>query len=418
MLLSLAHIPDPVEFAPGTEIIAGKLASVLTGWPSGEVGSGTPFMMIARGQRGYWIERPDDGWRVRAPTQVTAISILIVEIVDALIANGRHLGALHAAAAHFYGRLVLFPAESRAGKSTLMARLAASDHRIFADDLMPIDLDSGEAIAIGCLPRLRLPLPCNARPDFSAFVRRRLRIKDSRYGYVEPRAGRKVTFGERAPVGAVVTLSRSLEPVAASLQSISLGDAALCVLLRDTRRNVATDQLLDDYLSIIGDIPGFRLVYSDLEDGVSCLEGFFRSWSDQAGDGCPGSLCKLSRARSRKSPTRDLTATVPHAGSARYRRRRHIRMRLAEDQAFLIDPNANELFHLNTIGMAVWNLLDEPSDAASMIGLFRTAFPESDPATLEADIARLLERLLADGLIEKDPTGSRVRTLRSPLPCH
>lgn len=413
MLLSLAGIPDPVEFAPGAEAIAEKLCTVLTGWPLGEVHSETPFMTVARGRRGYWIERPDDAWRERAPTRTVAVSILIVDVVDASIANGPRLGALHAAAAEFCGRLVLFPAASRAGKSTLMARLAASGHRVFADDLLPIDLDTGAPIATGCLPRLRLPLPDSARPEFKDFVRQRLTIRDSRYGYVEPEVSRQVAFGERAPIGAVVTLSRSEAPVMASLLPISQGEAMLAVLLRDTRRSVAADQFLDDYLGIVGDVPSLRLVYSDLEDAVFCLESAFRAWPesrpDQGSDRRPGPTGTPRGARLRKSPS------APSTGSVRYRRRDYVHLRQVEDSAFLIDSNADDLFHLNALGAAVWNLLDEPSNAASMIGLFRTAFPDAEPAVLDADITGLLQRLVANGLVEKEAENRQDRAQPSGL---
>lgn len=206
--LNLQGLPGPITFEPETADIAAMLKAVLAGWPEQAVREpgGKPLLCVTQDARGLRVERPEYRFTSSEPTKVSAVCTLVVELVEAYVSAAPHLGSLHAASAEFAGRLVLFPATHRTGKSTLMARLAASGRRIFSDDLLPIDLTTGEAVATGCLPRLRLPLPSSASPAFADYVRNNAVIDDGYYCYVRPVS--PTLHGDRAPVGAIVLLDR------------------------------------------------------------------------------------------------------------------------------------------------------------------------------------------------------------------
>src|SRR3546814_15265532 len=98
-----------------------------------------------------------------------------------------------------HDRLFAFPAPGRTGKSTLTAQLAASGARIFSDDVLPLDVTTACAGALGIEPRLRLPLPAACSHGFQRWFARRKTLTNSRYAYIGlPRSGP----GAPAPLGA------------------------------------------------------------------------------------------------------------------------------------------------------------------------------------------------------------------------
>lgn len=72
-----------------------------------------------------------------------------------------------------------------------------------------------------------------------------------------------------------------------------------------------------------------------------------------------------------------------------------------EGEIFLIAPDREEIFYLDTIGAALWRLLDQPRKMAEIIAVFADAFPEQDPETLHADLLRLLQELEASGFVTR-----------------
>lgn len=121
---------------------------------------------------------------------------------------------LHAGSVAIGGRLMAFPAPGRAGKSTLAAQLACRGGRVFSDDLLALDLASGQAVALGIAPRVRLPLPDGFAPETRAWIGRHrgLDAPDGTYSYLAlPRAGpgALAPLGATLPVAAFVALERA-----------------------------------------------------------------------------------------------------------------------------------------------------------------------------------------------------------------
>jgi hypothetical protein len=82
----------------------------------------------------------------------------MVSLAEALVSENPDRLCFHGGAALFGERLAIFPGRSRAGKSTMIARLAAGGHTVFGDDILPLD-EVGDGLALGVAPRLRLRLP-------------------------------------------------------------------------------------------------------------------------------------------------------------------------------------------------------------------------------------------------------------------
>lgn len=75
----------------------------------------------------------------------------------------RGVWSLHASAAMFKEKVIVFLGESGQGKSTLAAYLSqCSGWRLVADDILPVKIDSNEVIVLPHYPQLKLPK--NAQP--------------------------------------------------------------------------------------------------------------------------------------------------------------------------------------------------------------------------------------------------------------
>lgn len=84
---------------------------------------------------------------------------------------------------------------------------------------------------------------------------------------------------------------------------------------------------------------------------------------------------------------------------ARWRRRDGLSVTAVDDDAFVVDPQSEAVFHLNALGRALWNLLDTPQSTAEMIALLHEAFPDAG-AGVEADVRHFVARMAARALIE------------------
>ena len=66
---------------------------------------------------------------------------------------------------------------------------------------------------------------------------------------------------------------------------------------------------------------------------------------------------------------------------------------------WLVRRNAGGLVRLNAMGAAVWELLDGGATPAAIARDLSEVFPDVAPATIAADVARLLGVLLETGLV-------------------
>jgi hypothetical protein len=394
--LSLAGIEAPLAFTPAAEPVRDALAAVLVGWPrSPAVATGAePLVEVDLDDRGVHLTSPAGDWKRLEPTPESAVCTLVVELMAAYVDADPALGNLHAGAVEIGGRLIVFPATNRAGKSTLVTALGAASHRVFADDLLPIDLRSLDAVASGCLPRLRLPLPPSATEALKRAVEERSVLSDGYYGFVAPPADKVVRHGDRAPIGAVVLLDRVEMPVKARLEGARADEALLRVLIQDTKSRYAARWTFERYFDLIETVRIERLTYSDIGDAISCLESAFSDWTEPmspiAASSVPDDVWQPP-----VEPTRR------RGEGTRFRRSPDVLMRVLGESAFLVDVRRNEIHHLNPSGLGVWNLLDEPTDELTIIELFVEAFPEISVTTIQRDIGALLGNFESEGLVER-----------------
>lgn len=93
-----------------------------------------------------------------------------------------------------------------------------------------------------------------------------------------------------------------------------------------------------------------------------------------------------------------MTAAAP--ATTAWRRRAGVSVTEVDDDAFLVDPGTESIFHLNALGRALWTLLATPQTLAAMTEVLHQAFPEVPAATVAADARGFVARLSDRRLIE------------------
>ena len=83
----------------------------------------------------------------------------------------------------------------------------------------------------------------------------------------------------------------------------------------------------------------------------------------------------------------------------RYQRRDGLSVTIVEDDAFLVNPDNQDIFHLNALGRAIWHVLATPASARDVIGIIQEAYADIPPKTIEADVLAFLTRLEKRDLI-------------------
>lgn len=380
-------LPAPITFEPEAADIARFVAGVLRGWPVVEAPDMTPLATVSLQQESFLVERHDTGWRLPQQTEVSAVCQVVVEIVDLLVHSGSRYGALHAAAIAVEDRLILIPAKRRAGKSTLIAALAARGAKIVADDLVLFDRETGEMIATGCLPRLRLPLPENAAPELQDFVDANTVLSDGYYAYLDPGQANNAAHGGRFRLGAILVPERREEMQRAVLDRLSGGDALLGLLSQDTSRERDSADLIAFHGSIARSVPAFRLTYSEPVEAASAILGAFQPQASA----WLAPLHEPEEAQFRPAAM----------GDGPLRPSQGVFLQEVGDRAFLARAGTGEIHHVDAIGRAVWLLAESGEDEAGIAACLQEAFPDADPARIAGDVARIVCDFIAEGLLAR-----------------
>lgn len=173
---------------PEDTALLRAISKVIPSWPN-TLAEGNTNDIVARVVRNpgiiatydissAYVDEPMSGL-----SAASAVCAVLADILEAHVEESDSQLTLHCGAVAFGKKLVVLTGPRRAGKSTLIGRLCAEpDVQIFCDDVLPINMH-GEGIALGIAPRLRLPLPAQASPQFKKFVGSHLGPRDDRYRY-------------------------------------------------------------------------------------------------------------------------------------------------------------------------------------------------------------------------------------------
>lgn len=411
MRLAFEGLRTTVEVPDCPDFVAALKAGAVD-WPFRPVeADGEPAARITKAGQSLLVHYPDE--EPLPVTPVGAACSLMVSLAEALVAENPDRLCFHGGAARFGGRLVIFPGRSRAGKSTMIARLAAGGHTVFGDDILPLD-ERGEGMALGVAPRLRLPLPAGASVAFRDFVAAHEGAADGRYHYLALPEGRLARRGVTAPLGAIVLLDRrSSGPAEIHAAPERL---ALKLLARQSVQAAEDARpLLDEMRAIVRRLPCYVLSYADLEDAVALLEAAFARWPARLTAPPPADEAALTRRLLERDDVD--TSDDPAEGlRGRYRpgmrlvRNPGVTLHLVDGEAFLAGSGETAaIHHLNAVGTGIWNLLAQPTDEDEAADMLATAFPDVAPRTIARDVAALFASLHASGFaIENVPGRSAI----------
>ena len=296
--------------------------------------------------------------------------------------------ALHCAAFAFNDRLIAMTGPTRAGKSTLAARITQEgDMSLFCDDVLPL-LPTGNAVGLGIAPRLRLPLPPQSSDSFRAHVARYKGPSDDRYAYIC--APTVAAHGTQLPLSVLLILDR--RPSGPARLHHVADDEALHFILSQNMADLQTaDAAFDRLTGLLGQITCLRMVYADLEDAIALIRHAFGTAATVHPDVtiAPALSSKLDRSL----PETDLSPDICWACEP------DVTLQTKADAAFLWRPGRQVIWHMNSLSLAVWTLLEIPGSARDIAQVLASHFPDQDEATLTDDVNALLQALAKNDLV-------------------
>ncbi|MBT4932845.1 MAG: PqqD family protein [Rhodospirillaceae bacterium] len=85
----------------------------------------------------------------------------------------------------------------------------------------------------------------------------------------------------------------------------------------------------------------------------------------------------------------------------RYTRSEGITERQVDDVIFLVNPENEALYHLSSIGAALWRLLEDETSGEEAANIICQAFPDADPTSVKTDMVKLISELADHQLITR-----------------
>lgn len=372
-----------------TDELADAIFSVLHGWQidSKHADETPPAFFFSKTDDGYhyrsnWLSKP----AIRKH-KADIVCVFIADFVQAYLEEDPTRLCLHCAAIAFGGHLVVFPNYYHAGKSLLSASLAAAGQKIFADDVLPIEMPDQVALAPGFQPRLREPLPDELGQSFRAFLDNRRGLSSSRYRYLDLSEDRLAKLGTKMEIGAFVLLEREAG-AKTEIRPASEAEVLRQVLWRNFARETPAMDILNRLNALVKRAQRYTLRYGSAEEAVPLLQKTFASWPQ---------LPPLEPEPSREIPRSRTTATPLPPGT--FLRNPAVTERRIDDGLFLVNPETQGLYHLNVLGTALWNLLAEPTSMPKIVDMIHAAFPDTGRQQVEKDVTALLNELVAKNLI-------------------
>ena len=280
-LFRFPGLPGPVQLK-NCEALLPIVRDVLRHWnieEAPEPNPQTPIIELESTAQGFirrsqWLDKPS---RFQGP--VDAACDLIVDLIHAYLAEKPDLLCLHCAAVQLPQGLVLFPNTYRSGKSTLSMKLASEGLRLFSDDVLPLSISDRKGMALGILPRIRLPLPESADAGFRTFVDQHRGPANKRYLYGNLPETTLAPLGETSPIKCIIVLERTAD-APPSIDVANKGDILKNVILRNFARQGTALNILDTLYALVEESECYTLRYNTLQEATDLLLSRFGSVSE------------------------------------------------------------------------------------------------------------------------------------------
>ena len=381
------------------------LPTIFSHWPY-EIVSETArevFASVEQKENGrYYLTSPyidsDDSYR----DSVNIVCAIVAELAWQRLREDPSLLCIHGAAADFGGRLVVFPATRKAGKSTLSVAMAAAGIRIYTDDFLPISVeDDGviRGISSGVSPRLRLPLPDQLGDNAVQYMARRQLISNKQYTYIEPLLTETAAFGESLPLGGMVFLERK-DGAKAEMAKITTAEALKILIYQNFSRAGNAGDILAMLEFVTLNMPSYLLRYDHAEPAVDLLKERFSGWENALPRFHP--RAKLVNESEQGMRPFDLYTEVE---IGQFEHADGVQTVSTDGQRFLTGRNGQSIHYLNEGAALIWQILREPTSVDEAIEILRAAFPEQTQTQIETDVLRCFKDFGKNGLLKKIETG-------------
>lgn len=378
-----------------------SLPYIFSHWPHEVVGETTreTFAAIERKDNGrYYFTSPyidsNDSYR----DSVNGICAIVAELAWQRLREDPSLLCIHGAGADFAGRLVVFPATRKAGKSTLSVAMAAAGIRMYTDDFLPVSVeDDGiiRGVSSGVSPRLRLPLPDQIGTRALQYLTQRQHVSNKQYTYVKPLETEQASFGTALPLGAVVFLERR-EGAKAEMAEISKAKALKTLIYQNFSRAGNAGDILAMLEFVASSLPLYLLRYDDAEPAIDVLKAEFSGWETALPRYTPRAPLINESEHGLKPFTRYEDVSVGQFVQAE-----GVQVVSTDGQRFLTGRNGQSIHYLNEGAALIWQILDEPTSVDEAVEILLAAFPEQSREQVEGDVLRCLSDFGKNGLLSK-----------------
>lgn len=275
-LFSFTGVRRPVAFINGQSLY-GYLYTILRDWGIKKIDpcdEQRPVITVRKTVKGFqrqsrWLSKPKI---FRNP--IDTVCDFIVDLIHAYIADNEGLLCLHSAAVKFNRGLVIFPNTYRAGKSVLSLKLISCGGQLFTDDVLPIRSQNNFGMALGILPRLRLPLPETSGEGFRNFAFEHAGPRNERYLYVKLGKRQQAVLGKEAPIRGITILQRDTTARPA-LMKAKKSSVVRDVILRNFARQNPALEIVDRLYSIAEQADCYTLRYASLDQAMELLDNAF-----------------------------------------------------------------------------------------------------------------------------------------------
>lgn len=65
-----------------------------------------------------------------------------------------------------------------------------------------------------------------------------------------------------------------------------------------------------------------------------------------------------------------------------------------DNEIFLVEPDADEIYYLDEVGSGVWRLLESPCSVDEMVETFLATFPDVPESRIRTDVRNIIDDML------------------------
>lgn len=275
---------DPI-LVENAETVMPYLPYYLAGWKISWAGDSAPRTADAR-----VIEYPNGTFKVVSVgpggadftfnNPYDAANGLAGALISVFVSRDPTMICLHAGAARVGDGLVIVIGDSFAGKSSVALHLAVLGHRFFGDDQIAVTMENpSRGLCLGLMPKVRLPLPEDCGDAFREFVEGYTAMQGDEMAYLKLWEGEAGTFGETAPVRALVFLDRDdieADPGMTELHAASRPELVKTMIGTAFAPHVPSSDLLAGLTRLADAADSYHLKFASSREAAALLSRVFR----------------------------------------------------------------------------------------------------------------------------------------------